>query len=283
MSLLTRLERRFGRHAVPGVILYVIAVQVALYVLNLVAANQLGNRDIHDTVALVPDLVLAGEVWRLVTFLVDPPRSDILWAFFYWYLLYFFANTLETHWGSFRLNLYLLAGWAATVLAAMLVPELRSVPATNGYLYTSIFLAFAMLYPDFELYVFFILPVKVKWLALLAWLGMAYMVYVGGWPAFWIAAATVADFLLFLGAVVWQRARHWWRGRRFHQSVRKGQVAKSMLVHECRVCGITSEQAPRTQFRYCSRCEGECCYCPEHVDNHEHVTGAPREEPSLRA
>jgi hypothetical protein len=284
MSLLSRLERKFSRHAVPGVILYVIAAQVALYVFGMVAAaQQLGNRNIHDTVALVPDLVLAGEAWRLVTFLVDPPYSGPLWAFFYWYLLYFFANTLEAHWGSFRLNLYLMVGWAATVLVAMLVPALRSAPITNTYLYSSLFLAFAMLYPDFELYIFFILPVKVKWLALLMWLGIGYSVFVGGWPMFWIAAATGADFLLFLGGVIWQRGRHWLRGRRFQHAVRKGQTARSQLYHECRVCGLTSEQAPRTQFRYCSRCEGDCCYCPEHVDTHEHVTSTPHEKSSLRA
>jgi hypothetical protein len=272
MSILRKLERRFGRHAMPGVIVYVIAVQVALYVLSLLAqGGLLGNRNIFENVILIPAMVRAGEWWRLVVFPFAPPMIGPLWAFFYWYLLYFFATTLELHWGSFRLNLYLLVGWLSTVLVALLVPALIMTPVTNGYLYSSVFLAFALLYPDYELYILFVLPVKVKWLALLAWLVMGYSVIEGGWPAFWMAAPTAGTFLLFLGSDVWQFVRQRWRSEKFRQRVRAGQSARTRLYHECRVCGLTSEEAPRTAFRYCSKCAGEHCYCPEHLESHEHV------------
>ncbi|MEX2317364.1 MAG: hypothetical protein WD669_09450, partial [Pirellulales bacterium] len=258
--------------ALPGLIMYLIAVQVALFVLNIFGFDQqFANGDIHQLVALIPDRVKAGEVWRLVSFVFEPPGPNPLWAFFYWYLLYFFANTLEHHWGPFRLNLYLLVGWAITVLVAILAPGWGDVPLTNEYLYTSVFLAFALLYPDYELYIFFVLPVKVKWLAWLTWFVFAWSIRTGGWPAFWAVTATVANFLLFMGNDVWIRARHWWRGQRFHHRVRASQAAQATFFHECRVCGLTSHMAPRAQFRYCSKCDGQCCYCPEHLETHEHV------------
>jgi hypothetical protein len=271
MKLLARLERKFGRNAMPGLIIYLIAVQVALFVLNVLGFDQqFANGNIRELVALIPDRVKAGEVWRLVTFLFEPPAPSI-WVFFYWYLLYFFANTLEHHWGAFRLNLYFLVGWAITVLAALLAPGMGGATFTNTYLYTSVFLAFAMLYPDFELYIFFVLPVKVKWLALLTWLTIAWSVYRFHWPAFWASSAVVIDFLIFLGVDVWQWARHWWRGQRFRHQIRSGQAAQAKFFHECRVCGLTSHMAPRAAFRYCSKCDGQCCYCPEHLESHEHV------------
>jgi hypothetical protein len=276
MSLLDRLEKQFGPRAIAGVITSIIAIQVALYLLNLLQLDlRLANQSIRELVGLVPARVLDGELWRLVSFLFEPPETHPIWAFFYWYLLYFFANTLEQHWGPFRLNLYIFIGWLATVLVAMLVPALRDEPVTNAYLYTSLFLAFAQLYPDFELYIFFVLPVKVKWLALIIWIGFGLSVSNGGWPAFWVAAGTVADFLLFFGAQIANRARHWWRGRRFKERMRSGQSARAAFFHECRVCGLTSKMAPRVQFRYCSQCAGQACYCPEHLRTHDHVVGEP--------
>jgi hypothetical protein len=280
MSFIARLEAKLGRHAVPGLVTYLIAIQVAVYVMSFLGLDQqLVGQSILDLVWLRPERVRAGEAWRVVTFLFQPPLTNPIFAFFYWYLLNFFANTLEQHWGAFRLNLYLLVGWAATVLVALAVPNIPWPMITNAYLYTSLFLAFAHLYPEFELRLYFFLPVKVKWLALVTWIFLGYSVWHGGWPAFWIAAATVADFLLFLGGSVWQQLRHWWRGRRFQHGVQSGRAAAARSFHECRVCGLTSNMSPRTQFRYCSQCEGECCYCPEHIHEHEHV-GSARSERS---
>lgn len=274
MSIIDRLDRRFGRHAVGGLVTYLIAVQVALYILQFFRLDQqFANDSIRELIELVPEKVLEGEVWRLVTFMFEAPVTHPIWAFFYWYLLHLFATTLEQRWGPFRLNLYLLVGWAATVLVAMLVPQLRQTEVTNGYLYTSVFLAFAQLYPDFELRLFFVLPVKVKWLALLTWIGFVQSVVIGGWPAFWIAAATTADFLLFLGSDVWRSARHWRRGHQFQRRVQQGQAARAAFFHECSVCGLNSKEAPRVQFRYCSQCDDQRCYCPEHLQSHEHLRG----------
>lgn len=271
MSWLARLEKKLSRHAVPGLVTYLVAIQAAVYLIHALELDQrIAGQDILEMIWLMPDRVRAGEVWRIVTFLFQPPFTHPIWLIFHWYLLHFFGNVLEQHWGAFRLNLYLIVGWLSTVLVALLVPNLPQWSVSNAYLYTSLFLAFAHLYPDFEMRIYFLIPVKAKWLALLTWLGYVLGVYYGGWPAFWIAAASVADFFLFLGGSVWRQARHAWRGHQFKQRVRAGQAAHAALYHECRVCGITSQMAPRMQFRYCSKCEGQCCYCPEHIGSHDH-------------
>jgi hypothetical protein len=146
MSLLDRLERRFGRHSVPGLVTYLIAVQVAVFVINALGFDwQFAKQDVLEVIWLLPDRVRAGEVWRVVTFLFQPPFVHPIWLFFYWYFLHFMSNVLEQHWGPFRLNLYLIVGWLSTVLVAMFVPNLPQWSVTNAYLYSSLFLAFAHL------------------------------------------------------------------------------------------------------------------------------------------
>ena len=98
----------------------------------------------------------------MLTFVGEPPTTNLLFAFFFWYLFYLMGTVLESTWGAFRYNVYLLVGWAATVAVAFLQPN---APASISFLQASVFLAFAYLYPDFQILLFFILPVKVKWLA----------------------------------------------------------------------------------------------------------------------
>ena len=83
-----------------------------------------------------------------------------------------------------------------------------------------------------------------------------------------MVAAAVLNYVLFFGRDVWRNMKH---GRRRMQFQSRTRRATNRIIHKCRVCGLTSDDAPRTQFRYCSKCEGQCCYCPEHLENHEHV------------
>lgn len=142
MSLLDRLERIFGRFALPQVTIGLIVGQVVAYVAVVV------KPEVHDRLVLVPDKVLQGEWWRLFSFLITPPGGLLLLVLFVWYLFYLMGTSLEEHWGTFRYNVYLLVGYLATVGVSFLVPD---EAATNGYLMGSVFLAFAFLYPDFEL------------------------------------------------------------------------------------------------------------------------------------
>src|SRR5438105_6602401 len=168
MSLLDYLERKFGRFAVPQVTAGMIACQVVVFLAGFVL-DRPGREPIASQLVFIPERVLQGEVWRLLTFLVMPPFpsvvsfTNLVFAFFFWYLFYLMGTALERTWGTFRYNVYLLLGYVATVGLAFILP---GAPATNAYLQGSVFLAFAYLYPDFEMYLFFILPVKITWLAL---------------------------------------------------------------------------------------------------------------------
>lgn len=258
--MLNKLQRKFGRFAVPNLTLLLILCQVAAYAVAQARPEAISN------LLLVPDLVLEGQYWRLFTFVVDPPFTNAIFAFFFWYMFYLMGTALEQQWGAFRYNAFLLIGYIVTVAAAFLVP---GAVATNAFVQFSVFLAFAHLYPNFEIYVMFILPVKIKWLALLQWIIYFYSFARGTWSTRAMIAASVINFFVFFGGDVWERIKG---GRRRMAWQAKTIVEKDEPFHRCRVCGITDKTHPQMEFRYCSKCAGACGYCSEHIRNHEHVT-----------
>src|SRR5829696_7865897 len=169
MSLLSRLDTKFGRYAVPNLTVIIIVGQVFIYVAQQLNPGRQGF-DLLERIRLDPARVLSGEYWRLVTFLFDPPISNLLFAVFFWYLLYLMGTTLEVTWGTFRYNVYLLIGYIGSVACAFAAyfsqGALAGVPASSGFLYGTVFLAFARFFPDFTLYVMLVIPVKIKWLAM---------------------------------------------------------------------------------------------------------------------
>lgn len=270
MSLIARLESKLGRYAVPNLTLIIIAGQVLLYVTTQLSQNQRGA-ELLERIRLHPSKVLDGEWWRLITFVFDPPLTNLLFAFFFWYLFYLMGTTLESAWGAFRYNLFLAIGYFASVAAVFALYMVHGplvMPASNGFLYGTIFLAFARLYPDFILQLFFIFPVKIKWLALIQWIFYALGFFVGPWESRAMIAASVFNYFLFFGRDIWRDMK---QGHRRMQHQARTLKTPQRLVHRCRVCGLTSDEAPQAQFRYCSKCDDGACYCELHLRNHEHV------------
>lgn len=263
--MLSKLERRFGRFALPQVTLGLIVCQVLLYVASLAKPEVLENA------ALIRQRVIEGEVWRLVTFLATPPVTHPIFALFFWYLFYLMGTALEHFWGTFRYNAYLLIGYLATVALTMLVPPpqgAESFGSGNAFLEGSVFLAFAYLYPNFELCLFFILPVKIKWFALCAWIGIGISLLWGDWMARLSVLSGICNYLLFFGKEIVWRMR---MGRR-RMAAQAGRFAQRDLpFHRCVVCGITEKSHPQMDFRYCTQCDGSCGYCTDHIRNHEHI------------
>jgi len=166
--------------------------------------------------------------------------------------------------------MFLLVGYVASVGAAFLAYALGvDAIANNMFLYGTLFLAFARLFPDFTINLFFILPIKVKWLALLMWIMYGYQLLTSGWMGRMLIVASVLNYLLFFGR---EHLREWKQGHRRRAYQAQVQSAAKEIQHECRVCGLNSQDSPKTLFRYCSKCDGQCCYCPEHIREHEHVT-----------
>jgi hypothetical protein len=266
MALLNRLERRLGRFAIPHLSLYLVIGQVLFW-----SVWFLGYFDL-ERIALLPGQVLAGEAWRLVTFLFLPPITHPVFIAFAWYMFWLMGSALEGYWGEFRFNVFVLVGWLLTVAVAFLTPGQY---ASNLFLAGSVFLAFAVLNPDFELMIFFILPVKIKWLALLQGAFYAYQLVVGSWSTRLAVLASLGNFLLFFGRELFGRAAA--GRRRMEQQARAATLRQEedQPRHRCHVCGKTDLTHPREDFRYCSKCAGEECYCSEHLRNHVHTTTPP--------
>jgi len=257
MALLDTLENKFKRYAVTNVTLYLIVGQVLFFLF------QQSGRFILQRVVLIPDFVLMGEWWRLITFLFIPPPMNPIFAFFAWYLFYLMGSALEGHWGAFRYNLFLLVGYAVTVLVSFVLPMYT---ATNIFIGGSVFLAFAFLYPDFQMYILFILPVKIKWLALLTWIGYAWQVLFGDWSTRLFVLASISNFLLFFGKDILWRMK---TGKRVMTAQAKQFSGIRDAFHTCSTCGITDLSHPQMEFRYCADCGG-LGYCKDHIFDHEH-------------
>jgi hypothetical protein len=267
MGLFNRFERALGRYALPNLAMYLIGGQIAFFGFSL-----LGHFDVRR-IMLWPALVLEGEWWRLFTFVLVPPASGqltmtaALFLALSWYFFYMISQALESYWGVVRFNLFFLLGWVLTVGVSFVTP---AYPTTYAFFAISVFLAFAFLNPDFELYLFFILPVKIKWFALLLWLSFAYSFVVGDWNIRLTVLAATGNFLVFFARDIVQRIRS---GRRhMQQQVRRASFKQDRDEprHRCVVCGKTDLTHPQMDFRYCSKCAHDECYCADHIFNHEH-------------
>lgn len=275
MSWFNRIERRLEPFAIPHLTIIIVCGQL----LMLIAIRFMQILPIEGCV-LVPAAVLQGEWWRLITFAFLPPFMpasmwDVLWVGFAFYMIYLFGTALEHHWGHLRFNLFMLCGYLLTVGLAFVTPY---GVATNIFISGSLFLAFAYLNPEFEIMLFFILPVKIKWLALITWIGYGVMFFMGGLPTKLMVVAAIGNFLIFFSHDLLLRARSG-RRRMAAQADRFAQQGDTPLArNRCHVCGKTSQTHPQEDFRYCSQCEGDYCYCSEHIRNHEHVRAKPANE-----
>jgi membrane associated rhomboid family serine protease/ribosomal protein L37AE/L43A len=262
--LLARLERRFGRRA-PGNLTYaLIAAQVVGLVLGLTSPETLGL--LHFDI----DRILAGEVWRLLSWLAIPPSQSPFWALFALYWLYIIGTSLEGEWGAFKFLVYWLVGVIGTIVAA----ALAHAPAGNSVFLMTLFLAFATLWPDYEIRVFFVLPIKVKWLA---FLDVAFLLqYTFTRPGLekLLPLMGVANYLLFFGDTLWDRLRGLAGGgsRTGARDRMRAAAAESGMraVRQCAICGVSSED-PAVDMRVCNcaKCGGVLRdLCLPHARNH---------------
>lgn len=263
MPLRRTLYRLLDAIAIPNISLYLVLGQVAVFGVTL-----LRGWEIREGILLVPALVLEGQIWRIFTFVLVPPNISPFFLAFAWYLFWLMGSALESHWGTSRYNLFLLIGWALTVATSFFYPYTVNSFA-NAFLAGSVFLAFAFLAPDFELLLFFVLPVKIKWLALIQWCMYGFTLIIGIAPTRMAVLASIGNVLIFFGRDILdilRRQKH----RRAYQA-KQAQAEESGPRFRCVVCGKNSDTHPDLDFRYCSKCAGDQCYCPDHIRNHEHV------------
>jgi hypothetical protein len=267
MDWISSLEKRFGSWAIPHLALYLIGIQVVG--LFLTAGGYVGYADL----VLVGGLVKVGQLWRLLSFMMLPKIGPSIWLILVFYIFYIMCRALEEQWGTFRFNLFILCGYLLTVLASLIFP---SAIISNFYFLGLVTLAFATLFPNFEFLMFFIIPMKVKWigwftagfyvLTLFKVIGTGPMVSAGEVLGAQVAiVAAFANYALFFGK---EFITGFKADRRRKAFAAERAVAEARPRHVCTTCGVSDKSDPSAHFRYCSVC-GEC-FCENHIDQHQH-------------
>ena len=273
---------RHPRFGIPNLMLYIVIGNVAVYLLSvLTRSNDIGALDF---LAFSLGGLLRGEVWRIITFVFVPEYTSPFWLIVSLYFYYWIGSTLEREWGTARFNLYYLSGTLLTVLGAVLSSLITGqyglLVAGTTYVNLSMFLAFAVLFPNVQVLLFFILPVKMKWLAwvdgALFALGIVTSLFNGNWTGVILPIVALLNFLVFIWPEIQRlndRRRHQTSRQtvNFRKAVRQQQQQRGYR-HKCAVCGRTDADYPDLQFRYCSKCAGYHCFCQDHIFTHIHFT-----------
>lgn len=246
--------------------MYIVALNAAVALVSYVFSYTQAAHVIIMKLILIPQLVLEGEVWRLITFLFIPETASPIWLLFTLYFYYMIGSSLEREWGSFKYNIYYLAGVLGTIGAAFIL----QMPMTATYLNLSLIFAFAYLFPNFQIVMFFILPVKIKYLAI-AYAVLLVMSFRSA-PIYGLLtiAGSMANFLLFFGKDIITRIA---TGRKAYYSRKsfEAKIPKDIVMHRCSVCGRTERDDKNLEFRYCVDCDGDFEYCMDHLYTHVHV------------
>lgn len=202
MRWIDRLERTFGDWAIPQFPIFITAANGVIYLLDMM------HPGFTYRLLLDPAAIHAGEWWRIVTFLFVPPSLSPIFMAFWLYLLYMYSSALENEWGEFRFCFFYLIGALATVLGALFIAHdtLSNVP-----LNTTLFLAFATLFPDFELLLFFFIPVKVKYMAWIIWVVMGWTFIREDFVTRVAIGTSLFNYALFFGPELWQEAILKWQ------------------------------------------------------------------------
>ena len=219
------LERKLYRFNIPPIMKYIVFAMGGVFVLDLMLSMTTAyTTRLNLTAYLVLDIssVLQGQVWRLITWLFVPQQDNLLWMLLSLYFYYMIGTTLENRWGARRFLIYYVIGALANIAGAFIAHAITGYGyGVNTYLYYSLFLAFAALYPDMQFMLFFFLPVKAKWLAALDLVYFLLAIITGGTSLRMAALASLVNVALFFGEDIYQLGRRayfqWQRKKQWRQ------------------------------------------------------------------
>ena len=282
MNFMNKLERKFSKYAVSNLTMYLVFGYVAGYVLGRFSPQML------NYLMLDPYQVLHGQVWRLVTWVLIPPSMQ--GTFFYVIMMLFYyqlGSNLERTWGAFRYNVYIFGGMLYTIIGVAITWVIMSAAYGNAgvmgmlvgtqvstyYICMSIFLAFAACYPDMQILLYFIIPIKMKWMAYVYAALMLLDLVQSTWPRRIVMVMSLLNFFIFFLSTRDLRRyspKEVHRRQAYRQAVRRPQNT-GITKHKCAVCGRTELDDPSLEFRFCSKCAGNYEYCQEHLFTHQHM------------
>ncbi len=295
MRPMSKFEKKFGKYAIPNLTTILIACYAVGYLLQYMFPTVL------NYLTLNPYLICHGQVWRLVTWIVVPPSSSnifttLIMLYFYWSL----GSTLEKVWGTYRYNVYIFLGMFLTVVGSFLamgisylmydemwviMSQAGALCFSTNYINMSIFLAFAVTFPDMQVLLMFIIPIKVKWMGVVYGIMIVWEFISGAYVS--LGNSVVLDVSMFsrvailfslLNFIIFfftsrriiVSPKQMKRRHEFKREVNRAQ-ASAVTRHKCAICGRTDETDPELEFRFCSKCNGNYEYCQEHLFTHKHV------------
>ena len=284
MKFIDKLERKFGRFGIPNLTVYIVVCYVIGYALMLI------NPSLLNWLSLEPAYILRGQIWRLVTWVLYPPDSSnvLLFALMVLFFYYPIGTSLERTLGTFKYTLYILSGMVFTILGAFILYFILGGNVLVGsvfstyYISLSTFLAYAMCYPEMQVLLMFIIPIKMKWMAIFYVVIVAYemiqYIMAGAWYLVIPIVASLLNFIIFyFGSKDFSRynPKEVHRRNEFRRAMEPQGRMKSgngtVTKHKCAICGRTELDDPNLEFRFCSRCNGNYEYCQDHLFTHTHV------------
>ena len=283
------LRRKFNRFCfqhrdkgIPNLMLYICLGNAIVYLLTMIS----NDLTLYYLLCFSRELILKGQVWRLVTYPLTMLNSNMLLMLVSLFCYYSLGSAVERTWGTLRFNLFYFSGIVLMDIFCMIFGGSASV----SYLNMSLLLAFATLYPSAQFLLFYIIPVKAWVLALFNLVVTFIGVFSFPFTVYNLyPLIALGNYFLFFGKDVVNVIPMSWRinaGKLF-----KGKKAKSApshqgptviqfrtapkqeaaYTHRCTVCGRTDMSHPQLEFRYCSKCQGYHCYCEDHISNHAHI------------
>lgn len=282
MNFINKLERKFSKYAISNLTMYLIFGYVIGYVLSRVSPQ------ILSFLTLDPYQILHGQIWRLVTWVLMPPSTQGVLFYAIMLLFYYQLGTnLERTWGVFRYNVYIFGGILYTILGAVVTWIIMTVMYGNAaltgavvgaqistyYICMSIFLAFAVCYPNMQILLYFIIPIKMKWMAYVYAALMLVDLVQSSWPRRIVMVMSLLNFVIFFLStrdLYRFSPKEVHRRQVYRQAVRRPQSA-GITKHKCAICGRTEQDDPILEFRFCSKCAGNYEYCQEHLFTHQHI------------
>ena len=169
-----KLEQKFGKYAIRGLMKYIVVLYIVGFFLSITGNFTGAGESLFERyLAFDVDKILEGQVWRVISWIVQPPDEPSIWTIISVIFYYYIGSTLESIWGSFRFNLFYFSGIIFNTLAGVLFyvvskyafGEAISYPLNLGYINLSMFMAFAVVFSDVQVLLYFIIPIKVKYLA----------------------------------------------------------------------------------------------------------------------
>lgn len=213
-TFLKKLDRKFGKHAIEGLMTFIVFGMGLVFIIDLFTNPEYEYR-LSSLFIFDRDAIFRGEIWRLISFIILPPNSSTLFILFSLYFYWLIGQGLERQWGAFRFNMYYLFGIIGTILSGLITGY-----ATNSYLNLSLFIAFAILYPNFQVLLFFFIPIPIKYLAMVDGALLLLSFLFGGWSTKLCILFAMLNLVLFFGGRIVDRIKWTIRKKRFQNKMK---------------------------------------------------------------